>query len=53
LTTKPPITITNTDKSGKVMNGRWYVRVGKRWRTFTEKEWVAVGQQWIARQMNG
>ena len=48
---RPPIMVTNTDRSGKVMDGKWYVRVGKRYRTFNEAAFKASGLDWLKKQL--
>lgn len=48
-----PVLVKNTDKTGKVMPGSWYVRVGKKWRVFSEVEWVGGGVEWVNAQMKG
>jgi hypothetical protein len=45
--------ITNTDRQGRVMDGKWYIRVGKRNRTFGEKDWLTEGLAWLNGQMSG
>lgn len=44
------VTITNVNKFGKVTNG-WYVRIGKRWRIFSEQDWAKGGLEWINSQL--
>ena len=43
---RQPITITNTDKAGRVTN-KWFVRIGKRWRVFGPQDWAKNGIDWI------
>lgn len=47
---RPPITITNRDRNGKV-TGSWHVRIGNRWRTFTQKAWENGGVKYINDQL--
>lgn len=47
---RDPITITNVNKFGKVTN-KWYVRIGKRWRIFSEQDWAKGGLEWINSQL--
>lgn len=51
---RPPITITNKDKHGKVTNPtRWFVRVGAKSRTFSQAQWIQGGIAWINEQLGG
>lgn len=57
---RPPITIRgadravkNTDRGGKVMDGKWFVRIGKRAREFTEADWAKDGLAWVSAQIAG
>jgi hypothetical protein len=47
---RPPITVTNVDKHGKVTN-KWHVRVGNRWQTFNQAKWAKDGLSWIQNQL--
>lgn len=47
---RPPILIKNTNKFGKVTT-KWYVRIGKEWRLFSQKEWENGGAEWINQQI--
>lgn len=48
--TRPPVLIKNTNKFGKVTN-KWYVRIGKEWKMFGQKEWEDHGQEWVSKQL--
>lgn len=47
---RPPILVTNCNKFGKVTN-KWFVKIGKKWRVFGQKEWEAGGIDWINEQL--
>ena len=47
---RPPVLIKNTNKFGKVTN-KWYVRIGKEWKLFSQKEWENGGLEWISKQL--
>jgi uncharacterized protein YodC (DUF2158 family) len=47
---RPKILITNCDKAGRVSN-KWYVRIGRQWRLFSQKEWKNGGLDWIKEQL--
>lgn len=49
---RPSILIKNTDRAGKVMD-KWFVKVGKRSREFSQGEWEAEGVAWIDKQLSG
>ena len=42
--------IKNTNKFGKVTN-KWYVRIGKEWKMFGQKEWEDHGKEWVNKQL--
>lgn len=51
---RPPTTITNRDKNGKVTNPtRWFVRIGNKSRTFSEAQWITDGIAWVNEQFGG
>lgn len=45
-----PVLIKNTNRFGKTTN-KWYVRVGKEWRLFNQKEWENGGIAWVNQQL--
>jgi hypothetical protein len=45
-----PVTVTNLDRRGKI-TGKWHVRIGNRWRTFGEQEWIKGGIGWVNSQL--
>lgn len=47
-----PITITNVNKFNKVTN-KWYVRIGKKWRVFGQRDWENGGVDWINAELGG
>lgn len=48
---RPSITLTNTNKFGKVTN-KWYVKIDKTWRVFG-KEDFRDGIDWIKAKLGG
>lgn len=45
------VLIKNTNKFGKV-TPKWYVRIGKEWRLFSQKEWESGGLAWVQKQLS-
>lgn len=45
-----PITVTNVNRHGKV-SSKWNVKVGKKWRAFTQEEWERDGLAYINAQL--
>ncbi len=52
---RPKILITNADRNGKVYEDppRWFVRVGKASKTFTQEIWEQDGIAWINERIAG
>ena len=48
---RPQVLIKNTNKFGKVTN-KWYVRIGKEWKLFSQKEWENGGLAWVQKQIS-
>lgn len=48
---RAPVLIKNTNKFGKVTN-KWYVRIGKEWKLFSQKEWENGGIAWVQKQLS-
>lgn len=48
-----PVMVKNTDKFGKLLDGKWFVRVGKSSRLFSQQEWAEGGIEWISKQLGG
>lgn len=49
---RQPVLIKNTNKFGKVTN-KWFVRVGKEWKLFSQKEWEDGGLAWLNARLQG
>jgi len=44
------VLIKNTNKFGKVTN-KWYVRIGKEWKLFSQEEWENGGKEWVNKHL--
>jgi hypothetical protein len=47
------VVVKNTDRAGKVMPGKWFVRIGKKSRTFEEADWIKDGLVWVNKALSG
>lgn len=49
---RPRVLITNCDKFGRITN-KWYVKIGRKFRVFTQTEWSTEGAAWVSSMMTG